>query len=801
MAFVYPSISVTDTISGKGSTALARIRVATTSAGTLSSSFANGSSVDGLTLATGDRILIKNQASGIENGIYNVQPSGAPVRAQDFDTGASVGSTLLVIDEGTVNSDTIWMCTNNFSNDIAGVNSLTFLQVAGSGVDGNVTGPVSSTDNAVVRFDGATGRIIQNSGVILSDTNSLTGLVDIGMSGDIIDSSGNKLIDLITTASAVNSISIRNATTGNNASVGASGEANRGINILDSNANELLILGSTASAVNEITITNAATTGAPSIRSTGGDTNIGMSFIAKGNGVFTFDARTASTGAELRLLDTTGGEYIALCAASTIATSVTFTLPNTVGSAGQFLRTDGNNPATLAWASAAGGGDVTGPASATDNAIVRFDTTTGKLIQNSGVTISDTNSIAGPINIIFESGTFDTTITAATQTTSAPTVTIPDLAGVSGNFVITNASQTLTNKTLTSPSITGATLSIDDTASAFNLSIVSTSSPVFTTDRVLTLNLANANRTVTFGGNASFGGVTTIANDFTTSGAFPLTLTASASTNVTLPTTGTLATLAGTETFTNKTITSGRYNELDDTNGNPSVILTATASAVNGITILNAATGGVPNINASGSDTNVSLGFMTKGTGVFNFDGGSTAAEIRLFDNDASNYVGVKSPATIATNFTLNLPVDFGTANTVLTTDGNNPAALTWSVPLIPNTSTNATASATTTSTTNAVITTMTLTPAAGRYLVLFGGNIRSVTAASVVEISVFNNAVQNTISIRTNTYVASAFIQMTTMSLESVNGSQAIDIRWRRVSGTGTPTITNRQIILIRIL
>ena len=50
--------------------------------------------------------------------------------------------------------------------------------------------------------------------------------------------------------------------------------------------------------------------------------------------------------------------------------------------------------------SATGGtGDVVGPASATDNAIARFDTTTGKLIQNSVVTISDTGAIAGATTI------------------------------------------------------------------------------------------------------------------------------------------------------------------------------------------------------------------------------------------------------------------------------------------------------------------------------------------------------------------------------------------------------------------
>lgn len=108
-------------------------RVATTGAGTLASSFENGATIDGVVLATGDRILIKDQATGSENGIYIVQASGAPVRATDADTSAEVTGGLAVwVNEGTTNGDSGWAIS---TNDVItlGTTALTFVQVTGLG--------------------------------------------------------------------------------------------------------------------------------------------------------------------------------------------------------------------------------------------------------------------------------------------------------------------------------------------------------------------------------------------------------------------------------------------------------------------------------------------------------------------------------------------------------------------------------------------------------------------------------------------------------------------------------------------
>ena len=109
------------------------VRVATTANGTLASAFANGQTVDGVSLSTGDRILLKNQSTGSENGIYTVNASGAPTRATDFDANSEVtGGAFFFVEEGTVNADNGFALTNDGSITV-GTTALTFTQFSGAG--------------------------------------------------------------------------------------------------------------------------------------------------------------------------------------------------------------------------------------------------------------------------------------------------------------------------------------------------------------------------------------------------------------------------------------------------------------------------------------------------------------------------------------------------------------------------------------------------------------------------------------------------------------------------------------------
>jgi len=88
-------------------------------------------------------------------------------------------------------------------------------------------------------------------------------------------------------------------------------------------------------------------------------------------------------------------------------------------------------------------------------------------------------------------------------------------------------------------------------------------------------------------------------------------------------------TLTGTQTLTNKTLTSPKIGtSILDTNGNQLALLTATSSAVNEFTIANAATGNDPTLSATGDDSNIDIAIKPKGTGETVFGTGAASATL-----------------------------------------------------------------------------------------------------------------------------------------------------------------------------
>jgi len=255
-----------------------------------------------------------------------------------------------------------------------------------------------------------------------------------------------------------------------------------------------------------------------------------------------------------------GTDIIAIQAPASIAASYTLTLPVDDGTSGQLLSTDGSG--VLSWTSSSGG-DVIGPASATDNAVARFDSTTGKLIQNGVLIVSDAGAVTGVTtltasgalrsntSLIVEetgAGTDIITIQAPSSIASSYTLTLPVDDGTSGQVLSTDGSGVLawvtaagdvsagSNLTdnaiirgdggakgvqtsavliddgdnvtgMASLTLTNTGLHLLDTNATHDLIIAPGSN--LTADRTLTVTTGDSNRTLTMTGDASIIGTNT----------------------------------------------------------------------------------------------------------------------------------------------------------------------------------------------------------------------------------------------------------------------------------------------------
>ena len=104
---------------------------ATTGNITISTALNNGDTLDGVTLSTNDRVLVKDQSTASQNGIYVVGSS--PARAADLAAGADAAGFFTFVEQGTVNADNGFVCTSNKGSAVVGTNNLTIAQFSGAG--------------------------------------------------------------------------------------------------------------------------------------------------------------------------------------------------------------------------------------------------------------------------------------------------------------------------------------------------------------------------------------------------------------------------------------------------------------------------------------------------------------------------------------------------------------------------------------------------------------------------------------------------------------------------------------------
>lgn len=179
------------------------VRAASTANITLS----GAQTIDGVSVIAGDRVLVKNQSAGADNGIY-VAASGAWARAADFDAASEVVGAAVFVSEGSSNGNSQWHMTTDGPVTI-GTTALVWAQVGGgtSYTEGNgidISAGVISVDPAVVarKYSATIG---DGSATTITVTHNLN-TQDVSVSVKEVSSNAGVLVDWV--ANGVNTVQL-----------------------------------------------------------------------------------------------------------------------------------------------------------------------------------------------------------------------------------------------------------------------------------------------------------------------------------------------------------------------------------------------------------------------------------------------------------------------------------------------------------------------------------------------------------------------------------------------------------------
>ena len=246
------------------------VKVATTANITISTALNSGDSIDGVTLADNDRVLVKDQSTPSQNGIYIVGSS--PARSSDLAAGADAAGMFTFVEQGTVNADNGFVCTSNKGSAVVGTNSLTFAQFSGAGQVTAGDGLDKSGNTLAVDLKANGGLVIESTEIAVDlAASSITGTLPV-----------TKLTSLTATVSELNILDGVTSTTAE-------------LNILDgvtSTTAELNILDGVTSTTSELNILDGVTATATEINIIDGNTSATSTTLASADRFICNDAGT-----------------------------------------------------------------------------------------------------------------------------------------------------------------------------------------------------------------------------------------------------------------------------------------------------------------------------------------------------------------------------------------------------------------------------------------------------------------------------------------------------------------------------
>ena len=154
---------------------------ATTANITISTALNNGDTLDGVSLSTNDRVLVKDQSTASENGIYIVGSS--PARASDLAAGADAAGFFTFVEQGTVNADNGFVCTSNKGSAVVGTNNLTIAQFSGAG-------QITAGDGLDKSGNTLSVDLKSNGGIVIESTEMAIDLAASSITGTLAISDG-----------------------------------------------------------------------------------------------------------------------------------------------------------------------------------------------------------------------------------------------------------------------------------------------------------------------------------------------------------------------------------------------------------------------------------------------------------------------------------------------------------------------------------------------------------------------------------------------------------------------------------
>ena len=139
--------------------------------------------IDGISLSADDRVLVKDQSTQTENGLYLCK-AGSWTRTDDLDTGADAAGAFVFVEQGTVNAENGFVCTSNKGSAVVATNNLVFAQFSGAGqiIAGDGMDKSGNTISVDLKSNG--GLVIESTEIAVDlSASSITGTLAVSDGG------------------------------------------------------------------------------------------------------------------------------------------------------------------------------------------------------------------------------------------------------------------------------------------------------------------------------------------------------------------------------------------------------------------------------------------------------------------------------------------------------------------------------------------------------------------------------------------------------------------------------------------